>query len=120
MDKVRKLKINNEKYSFKLTNRTVLELDEKYENAGSIFDGLMNGKQFYTNAIKILSCSCIDKRFDYELKKEMPKRWELEELADLLTGNQMYSVVPSFATQLFLDYVGVNDDKDYSKNNKKN
>lgn len=120
MDKARKLKIYGTEYSFKLTNRTVLELDEKYENAGSIFDGIMNGKQFYTNALKLISCSCIDKVFDSKANKEVLKRWDLEDLINLLSGEQVYLEVPSFAMNLLLDYIGVNDNKSSNKNKKKN
>lgn len=98
--KVRKLTINKKDFGFKVTNRVIIKLDEKYDNAGSIIDGIMNGKQFFSNALKLLSCSCIEKEFT------------LNELIETIHGNQMCVEIPGLVTELLLDYIGINEDKD--------
>jgi hypothetical protein len=99
LDLSKKMKIGDKEYSFKMTNKTVFKVDEKYENYGSVLEGIMNGKQFYTNALKLLSCSCIE------------KEWELDELAEEMTGEQLQST-SNFIVDLYLDYIGVNEKKD--------
>ncbi len=86
-------------YGFKMVNRTILKIDSKYGNYGTILDGIMNGKEFMSNALKLLSCCCLEKEF------------EIEELADLLTPQQLNYEIPSFVTNLYFDYMGVNDTK---------
>lgn len=101
-DKTRKLLIDDIEYNFKMVNRTILKIDSKYGNYGSILDGIMNGKEFMSNALKLLSCCCLEKEF------------EIEELADLLTPKQLNYEIPSFVTNLYFDYMGING----TKNNK--
>ena len=113
-DKTRKLLIKeiiDEKeieteYSFKMVNRTVLKIDAKYGNYGTILDGIMNGKEFMSNALKLLSCCCLEKEF------------EVEELADLLTPRQLNYEIPSFVTNLYFEYMGINDTKNEKETKK--
>lgn len=107
-DKVRKQTIGNKEYSFKITNKTIRKIDEKYGNYGSILYGLMEGKQFYTNALKLISMSCIE------------KEWDIEELEDTMTGQQ-YQEITVLAVDLYLDYMGFNDeDETEEKDDKQN
>ncbi|OOM76575.1 RNA polymerase subunit sigma [Clostridium sp. BL-8] len=117
-DKTRKLIIKEsidgkeieKEYSFKMVNRTVLKIDKKYGNYGTILNGIMQGVEFMTNALKLLSCSCLEKDF------------EVEELADLLTPKQLNNEIPNFVTNLYFDYMGINDtqnDKETKKNKSK-
>jgi len=99
LDKIKKLVINENEYSFKMTNKTIFNIDNKYENYGSVLDGIMNGKQFYTNALKLLSCSCLEREFN------------VEELFDLLTPTQLNCEIAGFVTELYFDYMGINDNK---------
>lgn len=106
-DKTRKLIIKEmidgeeteNEYSFKMVNRTVLKIDGKYGNYGTILNGIMNGKEFMTNSLKLLSCCCLEKEF------------EVEELADLLTPQQLNNEIPNFVTNLYFDYMGINNTK---------
>lgn len=100
LDKVRKQKIGNEEYAFKMTNKTILQVEERFGNYAKIIDGLMEGKQFYTNAVKILSCSCHEKEFT------------VDELLEQLTPQQLNMEIPRFVTELYLDYMGINDDSE--------
>lgn len=106
-DKTRKMVIEEKEYSFKMVNRTVLKIDKKYGNYGTILNGIMQGVEFMTNALKLLSCSCLEKDF------------EVEELADLLTPQQLNNEMPNFVTNLYFDYMGINDTKN-DKETKKN
>lgn len=93
-------------YRFRMVNRTILKIDSKYGNYGTILDGIMNGKEFMSNALKLLSCCCLEKEF------------EVEELADLLTPQQLNYEIPSFVTNLYFDYMGVNDTKNKKETKK--
>jgi hypothetical protein len=97
LDKIRKQQIGDKEYSFKMVNRTIRKIDEKYGNYGSILYGLMEGKQFYTNALKLISMSCIE------------KEWDIEELEDTMTGQQ-YQEITVLAVDLYLDYMGINEE----------
>lgn len=107
LDKTRKLLIGETEYSFKMVNRTIFKVDEKYGNYGTVLDGIMNGKEFMTNALKLLSCSCLEKEFD------------ANELIDLLSPEQLSYEIPNFVTNLYFDYMGINDNKN-DKETKKN
>lgn len=98
-DKVKKFKVGDEEFTFKITNKTILKVDETFDNYGKVIDGLMQGKQFYTNALRLLCCSCIEKEFT------------LEELADQLTPEQMNLEMPDFAVNLYFDYIGINKEE---------
>ncbi|NYC04386.1 hypothetical protein [Clostridium beijerinckii] len=69
----RKLKIGEKEYNFKMTNATILKVDDKYGNYGTVLQGIMEGKQFYTNALRLMSCSCIDKECKTVNDKEVEK-----------------------------------------------
>lgn len=111
LNKTRKLEIEGIEYNFKIINRTILKIDEEYGNYSTILEGIMKGKQFYINALKVLSCACIG------------KEWGVEELADALTSEQMTFEIPNLVTSLYFDYMGVGEDtkkedKKESKNKK--
>lgn len=120
LDKIKKLKIGEEEYSFKITNRTILKIDERYGNYGTVLQGIMEGKQFYTNALKLLSCSCINKEYaTIDNKKiEKTKEFSVEELVDLLTPQQLNNEIPGFVTNLYFDYMGINNTKAEKAKNK--
>lgn len=108
LDKRRKQTIGNKDYTFEMTNKTIRKIDEKYGNYGSILYGLMEGEQFYTNALKLISMSCIE------------KEWDIEELEDTMTGQQ-YQEITVLAVDLYLDYMGFNDeDETEEKDDKQN
>lgn len=102
LDRVRKQHIGDKEYNFKMVNRTIRKIDEKYGNYGGVIYGLMEGQQFYTNALKLVSMSCID------------KEWTIEELEKTLTPVQ-YQEVTVLAVNLYLDYMGFNDNYEEEK-----
>lgn len=102
LDKIRKQMIGDKEYSFKMTNKTIRKIDEKYGNYGSVIYGLMEGEQFYTNSLKLVSMSCIDKEFD------------IEELEDTMTGEQ-YQAITGLAITLYFDYMGINTEDNETK-----
>ncbi|UYZ35416.1 RNA polymerase subunit sigma [Clostridium beijerinckii] len=107
LDKTRKLMIGENEYTFKMTNRTILKIDAKYGNYGTVLQGIMEGKEFTTNALKLLSCCCLEKEFGYE------------ELTDLLTPRQLNNgEIATFVTNLYFDYIGINDTKDNKETKK--
>lgn len=106
LDKVRKQKIGDKKYSFNITNRTIRKIDEKYGNYGDVIFGLMEGQQFYTNALKLISMCCID------------KEWDIEELEEEMSAEQ-YQEITVLAVELYLDYMGLNKDSEEEKTEKK-
>ena len=55
----RKLKIKNETLEFKMTNKTIFDIDEKFENFGEVINGVMYGKNLYNNSLKVLALSLI-------------------------------------------------------------
>ncbi|MBS4539826.1 RNA polymerase subunit sigma [Clostridium sp. D2Q-11] len=107
LDKVRKMKIGEKEYSFKMTNKTIFKVDEKYGNYGSVIYGLMQGVQYYTNAVKLISCACIE------------KEWNIEELIELFTSDQLNGDVPNFAAELYFDYIGIEETDKKEEDNKK-
>lgn len=106
LDKVRKQKIGDKEYSFKMVNKTIRKIDEKYGNYGSVIYGLMEGQQFYTNALKLVSMSCIE------------KDWDIEELEDNMTAEQ-YQEMTILAVNLYLDYMGLNEEEETEKKTEK-
>ncbi|WP_242865181.1 RNA polymerase subunit sigma [Clostridium botulinum] len=110
LDKIRKMKIGNKEYGFKMTNKTVLKIDEKYENYALVINGIMEGKQFYNNAIKLLTCCCVDqeiKEVDGE-KIKTTKEFTIDELIEKLTPEQINTELIDFVLNLYWDYMGVN------------
>ncbi|WP_270599502.1 RNA polymerase subunit sigma [Clostridium baratii] len=94
---IRKLKIGEEELEFKITNRTIFNIDEKYNNYGDVINGLMEGVQLYNNSLKILCSSCISRRL------------QIEEVIEKLTPMQVSYELVDFVTQLYLDYMGVKE-----------
>lgn len=122
LDKVRKQIIDDKEYSFRMTNRTIRKIDEKYGNYGSIIYGLMEGQQFYTNSLKLVSMCCIDMEKvlidkDGMIYEEKIKEWNIEELEDTLTGEQ-YQDITTLAINLYFDYMGLNDNEDKKETSK--
>ncbi|HBJ2612671.1 TPA: RNA polymerase subunit sigma [Clostridium botulinum] len=111
LNKIRKMKIGNKEYSFKMTNRAVLEIDRKYGNYALVVNGIMEGKQFYNNSIKLLSCCCVDKEIkeiDGE-KIKTTKEFTIDELIENLTPEQINTELIDFVLDLYWDYMGVNE-----------
>ena len=119
----RKLKIGENEYNFKMTNETILKVDDKYGNYGTVLQGIMEGKQFYTNALRLMSCSCIDKECKIVNDKEVEKAKEfsITELINLLTPQQLNNEIPAFVKNLYFDYMGIDTSakkKDSKQKNK--
>lgn len=116
----RKFKIGNENLDFEMTNKTIFDIDERFENFGDVINGVMYGKNLYNNALKVMVCSCISKRLDEE-QNENPLT--IDELKEKLTPDQVMDEIIPFATDLYFDYRGVKTsdttDEDKSENNKK-
>ncbi|BDR75757.1 hypothetical protein [Clostridium tetani] len=123
LDKIRKQKIGNKEYSFKMTNKTIRKIDEKYGNYGSVIYGLMEGQQFYTNALKLVSVCCVDKEKvltneEDQKYEEKIKEWDIEELEDEMTAEQ-YRDITILAVELYFDYMGLNEENEEDKTEKK-
>ena len=108
----RKLKIKNETLEFKMTNKTIFDIDEKFENFGEVINGVMYGKNLYNNSLKVLACSCITRELT------------VKELMDNLDPTQITTEIVNLATMLYFDYMGVkpqenNSDLTNSQENKK-
>lgn len=106
LNKIRKQKIGDKEYSFRMINRTIRKIDEKYGNYGDVIFGLMEGQQFYTNTLKLISLSCIE------------KEWDIEELEDTMTAEQ-YQEVTVLAVNIYLDYMGLNEETEEERAEKK-
>lgn len=122
LDKVRKQMIGDKEYSFKMTNRTIRKIDEKYGNYGSVICGLMEGQQFYTNALRLVSMCCVDKEKvlinkEENTYEEKIKEWDIEELENVITGQQ-YQEITNLAVELYIDYMGLNKDNEEETKNK--
>lgn len=109
----RKLKIGQKEYNFKLTNKTVFELDEVYGNWARIYNGVMSGENAFNNALKIISLSCVDttKEFNKETREYEQKRtvFTPEGLMMNLTPQQVTFEIVNFACGLIYDYMGVKE-----------
>lgn len=103
---ISKMVIGNKEYSFKMTNSTIIKLDEMYGNYGSIIYGIMEGIQFYSNAIKLMVGSCTEDITE-------------DEIINNATSKQM-SDIPGFAVKLYLDYMGYSDSKNKNRNKNRN
>lgn len=91
----RKLEIKNETLEFKMTNKTIFDIDEKFENFGEVINGVMYGKNLYNNSLKVLVCSCITRELT------------VKELMDNLDPTQITTEIVNLATMLYFDYMGV-------------
>lgn len=108
MEKTKKILIGEETLSFKMTNRTILKVDEKYGNYGSVIAGVIEGNQFYTNALKLLSCCCIDRELD------------LDELVEKLTPSQMNYEITVAVAELYYDYIDIGKAEETETKKEKN
>lgn len=94
---VRKFKIGQEELEFKMTNKTIFDIDEKYNNYGDVINGLMDGIQLYNNSLKILCACCISKEL------------QIEDVIEKLTPVQLSYELVDFATKLYIDYMGIKE-----------
>lgn len=85
--------IGDKEHTFEFTNMSLIKLDEKFDKAGDIFNGVLNGKKHISNSIKILCVSCKEK----ELTPE-----EIAEKAD----PEQFLKLPLLANDLVIDYFG--------------
>ena len=104
---VRKFKIGQEELEFKMTNKTIFDIDELYGNFGAVINGVMKNSNLYNNSARVVACSCITR----ELTEE--------ELKEKLTPEQLTQDLVSFAIQIYLDYMGVKESDDSDKDHKK-
>jgi hypothetical protein len=107
----RKQQIGDKEYTFEFTNMSFIKLDEKFEKAGEIFNGVLEGKKHISNSIKMLCVSCKEREFSPE------------EIVNEANPSEFLKL-PSLANDLVLDYFGTkkndgNNIQDGSKNNKK-
>lgn len=102
LNKILKQTIGNKEYSFQMTNKTIRRLEEKYINYGKIIYGLMEGVQYYTNSLKLISLCCIE------------KDWDIEELEEMLTP-QEYQKVTELSAALYMGYMEVGRDVENKK-----
>lgn len=112
-------RIGKEVLSFEMTNKTIFDIDERFDNFGDVINGVMYGKNLYNNALKVMVCSCISKRLDDD-KNEIPLT--IDELMENLDPDQVINEIVPFATNLYLDYRGIkqsSDDKEDGKEDKK-
>ncbi|CEQ01999.1 Uncharacterised protein [[Clostridium] sordellii] len=116
----RKFKVGNENLAFEMTNKTIFDIDERFDNFGNVINGVMYGQNLYNNALKVMVCSCISKRVDKD-GNENPLT--IDELKEKLTPEQVMDGIIDFATNLYFDYRGVKTsdttDENKSENNKK-
>ncbi|MRZ30059.1 RNA polymerase subunit sigma [Paeniclostridium sordellii] len=118
----RKFKVGNENLDFEMTNKTIFDIDERFDNFGTVINGVMYGQNVYNNALKVMVCSCISKRVDKD-GNENPLT--IDELREKLTPDQIVDEIVTFACDLYYDYRGVkrstenekdtNEDKEESK-----
>ena len=113
----RKFKIGNENLDFEMTNKTIFDIDERFDNFGTVINGTVYGKNLYNNALKVMVCSCISKRLDEDGEEKL---LTIDELKEKLTPDQIVDEIVNFACDLYYDYRGVkkstNSEKDSSKN----
>ncbi|MGL6187189.1 MAG: hypothetical protein ACRC1T_17600 [Clostridium chrysemydis] len=101
--------------SFEMTNRTYLNLDDKYGNAGAIVNSVCYGVKAYddenkkpinfgkdgfvNNSLKLLAESCFEEI-------------TIEDLEENLTPGELLTDAGNTAVELYLDYMGVRPKKD--------
>lgn len=67
-----KLNIDNKEYTFRMDFQCICKFEDKYNNSLEIVNNYLQGNKQYSNLIKILSCSCVEKDLEEEeLKKEI-------------------------------------------------
>lgn len=98
-NKIKKIKIGDTEYTFQMTNRTILKIDEMSGNYGTVTEGLINNKQLYKNSVIVMACSCLE------------KDWGIDELIDELTVSQINGELVNFALDLYFNYLGLDLNK---------
>lgn len=108
---IRKMIIGTEELEFKMTNKTVIDIDEIYDNYGTVINGILFGENIYNNAFKLVSASCISRKLTFE------------ELVENLTPDQISEKIVNFAFDLYADWRGIKetsiDEEDKENNDKK-
>lgn len=105
---IRNLDLKGETLQFEMTNRSIFKIDEEFNNFGEVINGLMFGKNLYTNAIRILVGSCISRSEENKLT--------VDELIDNLTSEQITQDIIPLAQNLYLeDYRGIKEESSDSK-----
>lgn len=106
------LELNGEELEFKMTNKTYLDLDERYGNAGSVINSVYYGRNAYdnlgnkptnfgrdgfvNNSLKLISESCITRELS------------IDELEENLTSDQLVCL-GNTAIEIYLNYMGVKE-----------
>lgn len=105
-----KFEMDGKEYNFRMDFKALAKFQEKYENdALEIYNEWIQGKNQYTNAIKILSCCCIEKDWtDEELEKSLGWSYPLMKVFDGILANMMYGSMV------------IKDDKENKKGKTKN
>lgn len=88
-----KQKIGNKEFSLKFTNRSFINLDEKYNNAGDIFNGILTGDKHLKNSIKIVSVS---------YKEDIDENWILDNATP-----EQFLEMSNVANELIFEYLGI-------------
>lgn len=96
----RKFKLGNEELEFKMTNKTVFDIDNKYGNYGTVINGFMESENLYNNALKVMVNSCITREI------------EEEEVIEKITAEQLTQELVNFVFELYFDYMGIKIDKE--------
>lgn len=107
-NRIRKFIIGEKEYSFTMNNRTIFKADGMYGNYAAILYGIMNGIQYYTNAVRLMVCTCIEGVTE-------------DEIIDNCTSEQM-TKIPELAQDIYFDYIGIErkSDEKQNKNTEKN
>lgn len=118
---IRKFKVGNETLEFEMTNKTIFDIDERFDNYADVINGVMGGRNLYNNALKMMACCCISKREDDEGNNKL---LTTEELMEKLTPDQIMKELVDFATDLYFDYrgikrMGINEKSDEKEDKKK-
>lgn len=117
----RTFRVGKEVLSFEITNKTIFDIDERFDNFGTVINGVMYGQNVYNNALKVMVCSCVSKRLD-EDKNEKPLT--IDELREKLTPDQIVEEIVTFACDLYYDYRGVTrlteNEEDTNENEEEN
>lgn len=113
----RKFKVGNENLAFEMTNKTIFDIDERFDNFGTVINGVMYGQNVYNNALKVMVCSCISKRLDKD-GNENPLT--IDELREKLTPDQIVDEIVTFACDLYYDYRGVKRSTENEKDTNEN
>lgn len=95
---IRKFKLGKEELEFKMTNQTVVDIDELYGNYGEVYAGIYTGKNLYNNVFKLVAASCITRKLSFE------------ELVEKLTPDQISDEIKVFAFDLYKDWRGIKEE----------